>query len=430
MKLIILFIFLTFTQSLCANDFVQQIAELKKKSFDSAPELKISRSLKSQRNAESYLAYSQHTPKAALAIKKDRDVMNNTNPLLKTLGIISPDHSWAINYNWSLFNYGLLQTTLKNQEEKTKAELELSNTEKEYSVKFSTNLLNLLLAKYKTSAVLNSLAKSENAKKEAVLGFDLGQKTKIDVLRAEANFVSLSSKKTKFLDEEQEAQSIFLETSGLELQNISFLQALSEVEIIDLINKLTVSTSVDNLHSNERGPLFLSIESEEKINTHALNLITKDEWPELQLQGSFTNAATSFNESLSRPTRAHTLSIVLTIPLFGGGSLISSNFAQYFAKKQLEYTLNRDRLQLKNKFENTFQKIKTLQILIASLALNVNQFEELFKLTSKSYQLGKSTFFELLDVQDNLLESKINLAQNKIQLFSLTENYIWQIGSI
>lgn len=430
MKLIIFFIFLNFTHSLFANDFVQQIAELKEKSFDSAPELKISRSLKSQRNAESYLAYSQHTPKAYLAIKKDRDVINNTNPLLKTLGIIPPDHSWAINYNWSLFNYGLIQTTLKNQEEKTKAELELSNKEKEYSVKFSTNLLNLLLAKYKTSAVLNSLAKSENAKKEAVLGFDLGQKTKIDVLRAEANFVSLSSKKTKFLDEEHEAQSNFLETSGLELQNISFLQALSEVEIIDLINKLTVSTSVDNLHSNERGPLFLSIESEEKINTHALNLITKDEWPELQLQGSFSNAATSFNESLSRPTRAHTLSIVLTIPLFGGGSLISSNFAQYFAKKQLEYTLNRDRLQLKNKFENTFQKIKTLQILISSLALNVNQFEELFKLTTKSYQLGKSTFFELLDVQDNLLESKINLAQNKIQLFSLTENYIWQIGSI
>lgn len=403
---------------------------MKKKSFDTAPELKISRSLKSQRGSEKYLAIAHHTPQALLAFKKDRDVMGNTNPILKQLGFIPPDHSWAINYNWSLFNYGLIQSSLKTLDENSKAELAVANKEKEYSVAFSTNLLNFLLAKYKTSAVLNSLKKSETAKKEATLGFDLGQKTKIDVLRAEANFVSLSSKKTKFLDDEQEAKSTFLEVSGLDFEAIDFFSPLVEEEIIDLINKLSETTPLSNRPNNDDGPLLKMINTEEKINTRSLNLITKDEWPELKLQGSYSNAGTSFNESFSHPTRAHTLSIILTIPIWGGGSLISSNFAQYFSKKQLEYSLQRDRLQLKNKFENTFQKIKTLETMISSLLINVSQFEELFKLTSKSYQLGKSSLFELLDVQDNLLDSKINLAQNKIQLYTLTQNYIWQTGSL
>lgn len=430
MKFFIFILSISILNSAWSADFIKEIEDLKKQSYETAPDLKISRSLKSEKHAENYLAFSHHAPQAALIFKKDRDVMGNTNPILKTLGFVPPDHSWGINYSWSLFNYGLIQNTLKTVDENSKVELELSNKEKEYGVTFSTNLLNFLLAKYKTSAVLNSLKKSETAKKEANLGFDLGQKTKIDVLRAEANYVSLSSKKTQFQNEEKEALNSFLEVTGLQDNVLHFLNPLSEEETIDLINKLTQISTLENHQRYDDGPLLKMINAEEKVNTRSLNLITKDEWPELKLQGSYSNAGTSFNESFSNPTRAHTVSIVLTIPFFGGGSLISSNFAEYFAKKQLEYSLEREKLQLKNKFENTYQKIKTLETLISSLTINTAQFEELFKLTTKSYQLGKSSLFELLDVQDNLLESKINLAQNKIQFFTLTQNYLWQTGSL
>lgn len=428
MKIFLLLVILIISCSISANDFLQKIDELKNKSFETAPELKISRSLKSQKASEKFEAFAHHVPQAVLAFKKDRDVLNNINPMLRTLGFIPPDHSWSINYNWSLFNYGIVQTTLKTLDEKSKAELELSNKEKEYSVTFSTNLLNYLLAKYKTSAVINSLKKSETAKREANIGFELGQKTKIDVLRAEANYVSLSSKNAKYLEEEQEAKNTFLEVSGLEAETIAFLNPLAEEEIIDLISNLSQSPSLEKLQSSEKSPLLKMIDAEEKINSRSLNLITKDEWPEIKLQGSYSNAGNSFNESFSNPTRAHTVSIILSIPIFSGGSIVSSNFTQYFSKKQLEYSLQRDKFQLQNKFENTFQKIKTLETMISSLAINVSQFEELFRLTSKSYQLGRSSLFELLDVQDNLLDSKINLAQNKIQLYTLSQNYIWQTG--
>ncbi|MBC7430213.1 MAG: TolC family protein, partial [Bacteriovorax sp.] len=81
-----------------------------------------------------------------------------------------------------------------------------------------------------------------------------------------------------------------------------------------------------------------------------------------------------------------------------------------------------------NKLSNTLIKVNALETLVASLSLNVSQYEELYRLTLKSYQLGKSTLLELLEVQDNLLDSKISLAQNKIQFYTLSQNYLWQAG--
>jgi len=165
-----------------------------------------------------------------------------------------------------------------------------------------------------------------------------------------------------------------------------------------------------------------------KINTLALAEFTRNEYPDLRLQGSYSNAAESWEGTLHNPTRAHTVALVLTIPLFSGGSFVSSHFEKYFAKKQIEYTINQKKLQLENDLNTTLIRINALETLVSSLALNVSQFEELYRLTSKSYQLGKSSLFELLEVQDNLLDSKINLAQNKIQLYTLSQNYLWQAG--
>ena len=90
--------------------------------------------------------------------------------------------------------------------------------------------------------------------------------------------------------------------------------------------------------------------------------------------------------------------------------------------------MGKRKLETKNQLTNTLVKINALETLVASLTLNVSQFEELYRLTEKSYQLGKSTLIELLQVQDSLLDSKISLAQNKIQFYTLSQNYLWQAG--
>lgn len=407
---------------------VSQVDALLERSKELSPELKIVRHYESQKKAEVFSKTGTFLPQAYLNFKKTKDFYEERNAPLRKLGIYTYDSSWGIDYNWSLFNYGVIQNARKSFNEKDKADLEVQNKEKEYPVTFKTNLLNYLLAKYKQAAVINSLKKAEAGLKEAKLGFELGQKTRLDVLRSEANMVSLNSKKTSYTDEEQNTKSKFLESSGLATQDLGFLENLNEEQILTLINSLSASTVRKDDPLFEKSPLLESIRYEEKINSISLHSLTANEWPDLKIQGSYTNSAVSWDKSFHEPYRTHSIALVLTIPLFNGGSLLSSNFEQYHALKQNDYTFAQKKLEMANQLTNTLIKINALETLVNSLSLNVSQYEELYRLTLKSYQLGKSTLIELLEVQDKLLDSKIALAQNKIQFFTLSQNYSWQAG--
>lgn len=412
---------------------ISKIKQLEEKSAHFSPDLKIVRHYRSQKGAEAYSRFSDFLPQANFSVRRERDFFEERNAPLRALGLGPFDSSWGIDYRWNLINYGVIESSKKSFTEKDKAQLDVANKEKEFPIMFKTHLLNYLLAKYKKAAVENSLKKAETGKKEATLGFELGQKTKLDVLRSEANLVSLNSKSTSFTDEVQNTKSKFLEYSGLDSSELMFLDKLSENEILSLINSICKRDSLDPTFIKSepvfsKSPVLESLRYEERINALALTSLTWSQWPDLRLQGSYNNAGNSFSDSIHNPYRTHTIALILTIPLFGGGNFISSNFEEYFAKKQNEYTMAKRKLETQNQLSNTLIKINALDTLVSSLTLNVSQYEELYRLTSKSYQLGKSTLLELLEVQDNLLDSKISLAQNKIQFFTLSQNYLWQAG--
>jgi outer membrane protein TolC len=429
------FVWMTFNcyaEDSTQNSMLKKIKELENKSIQLSPELKVVRNFYYQKNAEAYTRITAYLPQANFNIKKEKDFFEERNAPLRALGLGPFSSTWSIDYQWSLLNYGSFQASRKSFAEKDKAELEVLNKEKEYPISFNTYFLNYLLAKYKKAAVENSLKKAETGKKEAKLGFELGQKTKLDVLRSEANFVSLDSKKTSYIDEEQNTKSKLLEYSGLDNSDLNFFANLDEAQIISIIDSTISSISVDQRKRVEpifaKSPILQSLRYDEKINKIALASLTQAQWPQLKIQGSYNNAGNTFDESIHSPYRTHSIALILSIPLFGSGNFISSNFEEYFAKKQIEYTMAQKILEMENNLNNTLIKINALETLVASLSLNVSQYEELYRLTLKSYQLGKSSLFELLEVQDNLLDSKINLAQNKIQFYTLSQNYQWQAG--
>nr|BDT29117.1 TolC family protein [Bacteriovorax sp. HI3] len=411
-----------------STTLVENFRSLQEKSKDISPELKTVRAFRSQKKAENYTRFTSHLPNVNLVLKREKDFFEDKNAALRALGIGVLNSSWAIQYEWSLVNLNQIQNTRKSFAEKDKSDIDVEIKESEYPIQFTTYFLNYLLAKYKTAAVENSLKKAETGKKEAQLGFDLGQKTKIDVLRSDANLVSLTSKKTSYIEEEQNAKNRFVEYSGLEQKDLDFVSNLSEEQILELINSLSSVAAKKEVPNLSASPKYQSLQMEEKINRMALSDFTRNEYPDLRIQGSYTNAADSWDGTLHNPTRSHTVALVLTIPLFNGGSFASSHFEKYFAKKQIEYSIGLKKQQLENDLNTTLIRINALETLVSSLTLNVSQFEELYRLTSKSYQLGKSSLFELLEVQDDLLDSKINLAQNKIQFYTLSQNYLWQAG--
>ncbi len=415
-------------ESLPLNSSLKKIIELQIKSQELSPELKIVRNFHSQKIAETFSKSSYFLPQAYLNFKQSKDFYDERNDPLRALGIQTYDSSWGINYSWSLLNYGLIQSTRKSFAEKDKAGLELSIKEASYPIAFNTNLLNYLLAKYKKAAIENSLQKAETGKREAKLGFELGQKTKLDVLRSEANTVSLESKKISFTEEVQNTKSKFLEYSGLDDSDLLFLENQNEEEVLSLISLISKSKAPNESLDFSKSPLMETLNFEDKINKLTLTSLTQKHWPDLKIEGSYNNSGESFDDSFHSPYRTHAIALVLTIPLFNGGNLISSNFEEFYANKQNEYSLKQRKLETKNQLTNSLIKINALETLVSSLALNVSQFEELYRLTQKSYQLGKSTLLELLQVQDNLFDAKISLAQNKIQFYNLSQNYLWQAG--
>ena len=353
------------------------ISMLQNKSSKQSPDLKNARELTSQKKAESYTRLTDFFPQANLLLKKEKDFFEERNAPLRAMGYLPINSSWSIDYQWTLLNYGTIQSTRKSFTENDKATLELFIKEKEFPINFNTHILNYLLAKYKKAAVENSLKKAETGKREAKLGFELGQKTKLDVLRSEANMVSLDSKKTSYIDEEQNAKSKFIEFSGLEISDLIFLDNLNENQILEMINSITTINKItDNQKAPPRfdeSPTLNQIRFEEKINSIALANLTASQYPDLKLQGSYANSGDNISDTVHRPYRTHAVALVLTIPLFSGGSLISSHFEDYHARKQIEYTTNQKKLETENQLNNTLIKINALETLVSSLTLNVSQ---------------------------------------------------------
>lgn len=426
---IFLIYFLMAIYRLEASTLIDKVNEIKTASYKTAPNLKAYEAKYHESIANQYSMLKNHTPNLLFNLKKQKNFYESQSVLAKQLGLSTPKYSWGIDYQWSLFNYGNFLYTQKTINQKNIDQLDYQNSRSQYDVEFNTAVLNFLLVKYKQAAILNSLKKAETAKKEASLGFQLGQKTKIDVLRAEANFVSLDSKKLGLIDEEKNLKSKFEELTGLDSEFLNSFIEYSEDQLFIAISELAKTNKKTGGLNLNQSPLIKKHKLEKDGSELEAKSITKDEWPDLKLSGSYDNSANEISKTFHSPSRSHSVALVLSFPLFTGGSIISDNFEKYYAQKRIQYIAEQKQLEIENNLKNTELKIETMKTLVESLKLNVDQFEELYKLTSKSYQLGKSTFFELLEVQDNLLDSKINLATNKIQLYQLIENYNWQSGN-
>lgn len=411
-----------------ASILTDKISEIRNASYQTAPTIKSLEAKYHESIANQYSMIKNHAPNLLLNVKKQKNYYESSSALIKSLGLSTPKYSWGIDYQWSLFNYGALIYTQKTINQKNIVDIEYLTSKFQYDVEFNAAVLNYILVKYKQAALINSLKKAETAKKEANLGFQLGQKTKIDVLRADANYVSLDSKRLGLIDEEKTNLSKFIELTGVDASFLDLLSEYDEEQLFNSISELSIANKKTGPLIYTNSPLIKKHQLE--LNSSELDVknITKDEWPELKLAGSYDNSANEFNKTFHKPSRSHTVALILSFPIFTGGTIISDNFEKYYAQKRVQYLSTQKEKELENNLKNSELKIETLNKMVESLSINVNQYEELYKLTSKSYQLGKSTLFELLEVQDNLLESKINLASNKIQLYQLIENYNWQSG--
>ncbi|MBI4925662.1 MAG: TolC family protein [Bdellovibrio sp.] len=454
--MILIIIFLT-SISLASSEQTNSIdhifSYLKEKTLEKSYDLQSTQALNNQKSAQIYTSITHWFPQASLQVSqmrgKDFSILSSGNlgalaatitPQIYDLKKAELVISFPI-YRRSV-HIGLIEAL--NEKDLSKNQLLLSQSEIDW--KLRAYLGNYLLQKYKEATIENSIQIARTNLKEAELRFELGQRTKIDLLKAKANLVALNSKKLTYQSEILASQNTLLEYTGMQSKEffetglpVKISTELLLAQTIDAFTQIqealssvqpyqTASNDVLEKQIVEHSPVYQRFIIQNSLSQIKNQLLTSAEWPELALKGSINKQALQWNEVFSSSQRSYALAVVLSIPIFSGGSLLSSNLEKYHANQASEFKTQKDILGFLDEVENEKIQIQTLFSTLEAQKLSLSQNEEIVRLSFKSYQLGKATMLELLNSQTDLIDAKINLAKTKIDLSALVKRFAWNLG--
>ena len=422
---------------------------------EKSPEIGQARALLGEKRAAHYTSITKWMPRLDFQLSQS-DTLDFSLVQSGALGTLAqsgfsfspvetPLMKWSLNLSMPIYrrsvHVGLEEASAQMDLADSQFESKMSELEWRMHSLFSAYLLDL----YRDATIQTSIDIAQSNLREAKLRFELGQRTRVDVLRSESNLVSLQSRKISYQTDKDSDLSAFLNYSGLsgaDLRSAGTDQLLSnESEITQAIDQFTelgrlarsLEGRLEPPAPEEPGPLdqspsFRNIRLSEDLSvTQARNAMAQ-EFPELLLQGSLSKEGPHWDDAFSSGSQSHSIAVVLNVPLFTGGSTLSTYYEKINAQAAARTKGESDLLQLKNDIEKDRNQIKTLRKSVESLSLNLSQNDELVRLSFKSYQLGKSTLVEVLSSQNDLLDSKFNLAKAKLDLSTVSRRLAWNLG--
>jgi len=399
-------------------------------SLENSKELK---ALSEQIEIDDYQYLSQlstHFPQVQFQLKKQKNFFETNSLLMQQLGMTNPHSIAELSYSWKLFDYTQVLNSRESNDQKKLTRLKYQMERENFKVKFKNKFLLYLLSLYKLASVENSINKAQTTFKEAELTFELGQKTKVDVLRARANKTSLDARKLILENERDKNTHALIELSQIAFEDISPFQKMSEKDLLISIENISqVDFQAPRLNSAYASLAHRKLEIENKITKIQLSKLSADHLPNLKIVGAYSQSGDRLQDVFERGTKAHTVALVLSIPLFNGGHLLSSQFQTYHAQNRLQYLTENQKLSIDHQLDLLRSSIDAQEKQVQALKISIDQYDELYRLTQKSYQLGKSTLFELQSVEENVFNAKIEYVQNLIQLTEQKENYLWQTSN-
>ncbi|MFN8370855.1 MAG: TolC family protein, partial [Bacteriovoracaceae bacterium] len=347
---------------------------------------------------------------------------------------------------WQLaLNFPIYKRTIQNQfvtaiHEKRLYKNKYEAVTKQFNYQFANSLGEYLYQKYKTAVITNSIQLAETNLNEVTLSFQLKKKNKIDLLNAQAYLTSLESKKVLCEQEEKEKFQNFLEFSGLseeefkstQFAKISLVPAEIEKLITSIFNLHELIPKFHNIDKESKNiansPLYLTKLSEKDYEVANLKQLTSNEWPEISFQASLSNQDDNLKKAFDRDKHEQRYALIFTIPLFNFGSGVSSTLDQVKSTnatiKQKELEIN----QIQNGINNDANRIEALYAALKSQEINVNQQNEIWTLNTESYHLGRANMLDLLKAQDDFYNSKLNKFKMVIELSTLIEKFMWEVG--
>ncbi len=428
--------------------------DLFQQSYDAAPEIRIARARKEQKSAQRYTAWARRlAPSVDARLSQVHEFNQDTTSDPATAADTDQSrhftdgedyHDWQFTLDLPLYRRPVSVKVDIAEAEERLAAIELLVKTEELDLQLRELLGKYLLATYRLLNLRNSILLSRKHVEKIRRGYELRDQTRLQLLRAQANLKELEARRD--LDEQRREAALreLLDFTGLQ-QGAAVIGRLNnllvdEVATAGAINSLAgLGQSYDRIKKFVDGAddpvlrnqflkhsvLCKKINLEQELAKEKALLHTASEWPGLSVRGLYERKPdTEFDQFEGEGS----LAVVLSVPLFSGGTLFSTAKTQTMARHIADVSQYADLQKTIHALENNKRLIRSLHNVLKRQKILLRQQEEIVILSLKSYAIKQTSMQDLLTSKNRLIDAKNALMETSNTLGSLYHQFAWQLG--
>ncbi len=428
------------------------------KTWHNSPELQIAKARKRQKEAERFTAVAKRLAPAITgelarvhtinveeeSTDAEANAVDSTTDE-ENLYLGDTDYSdWNLSMRMPLYNRA---TSLRMTEAGLNvavANNQLAIATQELDIQLRETLVKFLVASYRLLNLTNSVNLAQEHVGRISRGFELRDQTKLQLLQAQANLQELETRRDLSAQHRDSALLDLLNLIGLsgddpiltELQKFT----ATEQQTADCINALAalesayrqVQVYVENTNDKDlmdcfeqNSLLYKNIELTLQLAQAQAKQHTQDNWPELAIKGDYSRKEDS---GFSDFDGDGSLAVVLSIPLFSGGTLYSDNRTKAMAEQIARITQGDTLRRTIHLITNYRSLIQSLRKVHATQQTQLEQQQEIVRLSLKSYDIKQTSMQDLLTATNRLIDAKNALMETTATLGTLYRKFAWEIG--
>jgi len=439
-------------------DIFKVYTALFRQTWKQSPDIQVAKKLQEQKSAEEYTAWAKRlAPQLDFEIAQQHflnkdfspDDASQADPLFPTEEEYR-DGKDITNWNFDLdIPVYRRPLSLAVDISKLEYELALNNLEiktRELDSRLHELLGNYMVACYNLHNLRNSILISLEHLKKIQRGYDLRDQTKLALLRAQANLKELEARKDlneqrrdttfrelldytaipeqnpiwskigKLLDTEERTAGCINSFSALDTSSETMRPFLEASATDEILRNFFVDNSL----------LYKKILLERDLDKTKAKKHTQNEWPALFVRGDIERKEDTRLEDYSGEG---SIGLVLSIPLFSGGTLFSTIKTKDMASEIASIQEFTTALRTFNSIANKKKTITSLQDVFIKQKIHLNQQQEIVELSLKSYQIKQTSMQDLLTSKNRLIDAKNLLMRTTADLGILLRQFAWELGT-
>lgn len=424
------------------------------RAYQIAPDIRKARTEKSQKSAQRYTAWAKRlAPSVSARLAQVHDFNPDDDPdttedqeSLQPYNYVDGDdyQDWRFILSLPVYQRSVSVAVDIARADEQLAENTLRIRTNELDLRARELLGDYLIASYRLLNLDNSILLSEKHVARIRRGYELRDQTRLQLLRAEANLKELEARRDLDRHRRETALRKLLEFTGLEPDEPVLAELLGllydEAASAGAINTLAdlqqaykrISPFIEKQNQVDRKKYFIKhsllytdIHLKQQLTRQKASRHTAGEWPGLNVQGSYERKE---DTRLSKFDGEGTLSLVLSVPLFSGGTLFSTRKTRAMAEQLADITYHDDIRKTVHAMEDNVELIRDLRRVYLTQQAHLSQQEEIVRLSLKSYAIKQTSMQDLLTSKNRLIDAKNALMETTTTLGSLYRQLAWQLG--